>query len=92
MGGGGELGEVVEVEASGVQWAATDWVRRLHAMEAEYGRQEEELAQATRTVAELRAEISRERLKRKAGGGGEDDNGVCVEREEDDDDESDDDD
>ena len=90
VGSGGEMGEVVgEVEASGVQWAATDWVRRLHVMEAQYGRQEEELARATRTVAELRAEISRERLKRKATGVGEDDNRTCVERDEEDDDESD---
>ena len=83
-----EVAEVAEVEASGVQWAATDWVRRLHAMEAEYGQQEEALAQATRTVAELRAEISRERQKRKAAGTGDDDNGACAERDDDEDEDS----
>lgn len=94
VAGVGGADVAVEVEATGVQWAATDWVRRLHAMEAEYGRQEEELARATRTVAELRAEISRERQKRKsAGGAGEDDSGGggCVlDRDEDDEEDSDD--
>ena len=88
----GTVSEVVEVETTGVQWAATDWVRRLHAMEAEYGRQEEELARATKTVAELRAEISRERQKRKATGVVEEENGACIDRDEDEDEDSDDDD
>ena len=87
-GADADVADVVEVEANGVQWAATDWVKRLHAMEAQYGRQEEELARATRTVAELRAEISRERIKRKiAAGVGEEENGMSVEREEDDEEE-----
>ena len=80
-----DAGEVVEAETTGVQWAATDWVRRLHAMEAQYGRQEEELARATRTVAELRAQISRERQK-KANGVSEEETEACAEREEDEED------
>ena len=69
-GVGGGMGEDVggrgAVQAA--QYKAADFIRRCQVMEGRYAVQEAELERAKGVVAELRAEISRQRERKKAGG------------------------
>ena len=63
---GGAEGEAAVAGTQAAQWKATEFVRRLQSLQQRFSAQELELEKATRTVAELRAEISRDRDKRRS--------------------------